>query len=396
MSKKILIVDDEKQILKALNRTFMESGYDVFLAEGGNEGLEILASEKIDLIISDMRMPEMDGEHFLRIAKERYPNVIRIMLSGYSDEKTLFKALQNSLVKLYLFKPWDNTEITSIIEGIFQIEEELTRYDIFDLVTRTEDLPTVDGIYRKLCSLIEEDANIDEISDIISKDQSTSTRILRIINSAYYGVKTGDIKQAILYLGLTNLKSVVLSTTIFDNLKSNTIRPYLDLFWKHANLTNRITTWIYGEFLDKKMSNDYSSAGLLHDIGKIIIINNFNKQYEDITKQSKLNKDIEVFDEERKLFGFSHQELGGYLLNWWELPYPIIEVAMFHHIPLDKKIVNKELVSVVHLANYYSWKLLDQHSEKGLDKGVFDLLSINEAAFENCINMRKKSLIEGA
>ena len=87
--KKVLLVDDEVQILKALIRVFIDCEYDVFTAENGKDALEILERQEVDLIISDMRMPDIDGYELLSRVKELYPNIIRIILSGFSDERII-------------------------------------------------------------------------------------------------------------------------------------------------------------------------------------------------------------------------------------------------------------------------------------------------------------------
>ena len=244
---------------------------------------------------------------------------------------------------------------SAIITNIFKVEDELCKLNIFNIVNQIEDLPTINGLYNRLSQLIEQDAAIEEITEIISKDQSISSRILRIANSAYYGVKTGEIKQAILFLGLSNLKNVILSTAVFDSVKSKNVHPYGEALWKHAIFTNRIVCLIYKEFLNKKIPPDYSAAGLLHDIGKIIILNNFTDKYKQVISRTKNEKDLQVFDIEKELLGFSHEEVGGYLLNWWELPYAIFESAMFHHKPFDERIINKEIVAVIHMSDCYSF-----------------------------------------
>ena len=88
----VLCVDDEPNILLALKRTLRPAGYQVATAAGGAEGLELLARESVDLVISDMRMPQMDGAHFLAEVREHYPEVIRILLTGYADMSSTIAA----------------------------------------------------------------------------------------------------------------------------------------------------------------------------------------------------------------------------------------------------------------------------------------------------------------
>ena len=100
----ILCIDDEDNILQSFNRT-LRKDFKIFLAKSGQEGLEILRKEKIDLVLCDQRMPKMSGFEVLRIAREEYPNVIRIMLSGYSDFESLVKTINEGEIYRFLSKP---------------------------------------------------------------------------------------------------------------------------------------------------------------------------------------------------------------------------------------------------------------------------------------------------
>ena len=121
--KKILIVDDEVQILKALSRMFLDTDYEIFTADNSMEALKLLETTEINMVISDMRMPEMDGYKLLSMIKDKYPDIIRIILSGYADEKPMFQALLHNVAKLYIFKPWNNDSFLESINKLFADEK---------------------------------------------------------------------------------------------------------------------------------------------------------------------------------------------------------------------------------------------------------------------------------
>lgn len=391
MSKTILFVDDEKQILRALKRLFIRSEYETFYAESGEMALEILEENKVDLVITDIRMPLMDGYQLLRTVKEKYPLTLRVALSGYTDNIKIYKALEDNIVKLYLFKPWNNDELKDVIDKIFEQEEILQDKNLLKLINNINDLPTVPDLYGQISKLIENGADIDEISKVIEKDPAISSRILRVANSAFYGTKTGSVKQAIIYIGLTSVKNIVLTNSVFKELKSDQVEK--ELLWKHVSLTNAYANLIYSEFINKKMPSTFASAGLLHDIGKVVIYQHFKEKKEAVLKMVLENQGISTWEAEKEIIGVSHQEIGGYLLNWWELPFPIVEAALFHHNPMAENIINKELVSVIHLANYYSWKTLDSKLfRNALKEEVFTYLKVDRAEFEAFIAEYNKNL----
>ena len=219
MAKRILFVDDEKQILRALRRLFVQSDYEVSFANSAKEALEILEKNEVELLITDIRMPEMDGFELLREVKANYPLTLRVALSGYTDNNKVFNALEDNLAKIYLFKPWDNRELLNIIDQLFELESLLKNKNLLNLINNVDKLPTVPNLYTELSNLVEKDANVDQISKKIEEDQSIASRVLRVANSAFYGAKTGSISQAIMYIVLINVKNIVLSNAIFTSFK---------------------------------------------------------------------------------------------------------------------------------------------------------------------------------
>lgn len=123
----ILFVDDEILILKSLERLFEDEGYLFFKATGGEEALELLSRQKVTLIVSDYRMPQMDGVTFLEKASLICPEALRIMLTGYADMEAIIKAINYGQVFRFITKPWDEEELKALIKNCinhFNILEE--------------------------------------------------------------------------------------------------------------------------------------------------------------------------------------------------------------------------------------------------------------------------------
>lgn len=375
--RSILFVDNEIQILKALKRLFDSEAYETFFCETAKEAQEMLNTRSIDLVVTDIRMPDMDGFELLQWIKKHHPKTLRITLSGYTDSKSIMKALEENLAKLYVFKPWDNHELKETVRRLFEVEEVLSMSSLLELINNISSLPTVPSLYQDLCRLIEEDSSIDVIAKKLEMDQSISSKILRVANSAFYGAKTGNITQAIMYIGLTNVKNIVLSNAVFNEYGDG-LNKHFNL-WEHVNTTNKLMNAIYARLLGKKVPNAFASAGLLHDVGRVIVMNYYQDIQEQMIKAAEQDTYKGIVELERQFIGVDHQLIGGYLLNWWEIPHPIVEAAMFHHDPLNPMVSNKELVCVVHLANFYSWELLEDSTFKEiLMPEVFGFLNISE------------------
>jgi len=113
--KKVLFVDDEKSILVALRRLCRNTGWDIYTAESGDEGLSIINEHAIDLVVSDMRMPKMNGAEFLEQVVEKSPSTVRILLTGYSEVTSTLAAIDKGKIFCHCTKPWDNDEFREIL-----------------------------------------------------------------------------------------------------------------------------------------------------------------------------------------------------------------------------------------------------------------------------------------
>ena len=116
----LLLVDDEPAILSALRRLLRPEGYTLHLAESGHAGLELLEREKVDLVISDMRMPEMDGAQFLEQVRLRWPDITRLLLTGYADISSTIDAINRGEIYRYISKPWVDSDLMLIIRGALE------------------------------------------------------------------------------------------------------------------------------------------------------------------------------------------------------------------------------------------------------------------------------------
>jgi CheY-like chemotaxis protein len=288
--RRILIVDHDIKILNVMSKAFRAADYEVVTADSGFSALEILEIADVDLVISDLRLPLMDGYELLSKIKELHPDVIRIIMSSYIEESSVFKA----------------------IVQIFETEDILKSNDLLLLINSVEKLPTIETSYQKILSMIERDVDTGQIAAEIEKDFAISSRLLQIANSAYYGLRTGSIKHATVYLGLQNLKSLIYSTSILNSYRSGSEHDQqrVQNLWTHALLTSKLLHYIYEVFLNKKLPETAYSAGLLHNVGTLILI---QSRFEDYTKavDKASPKTLNMLALEQETFRVTHQEAGG-------------------------------------------------------------------------------------
>jgi Predicted signal transduction protein len=383
MLKRILFVDDETQILKSITRLFIDTEYEVLTVESGAEALTFLEAEQVDVIVSDLKMPKMDGYELLSQVKKNFPKIVRIILSGFSNERVVFDALKKNIAKLYILKPWENTVLINTIEKVFQIEKVLRNNEkVLKLINNAEELPTIKESYGRIINAIENDQEIYKIVEAIEYDNSIAIKILHIVNSSYYSVKTGSINRAVAYLGLDNIKNIVITSAFIDGLNfRNKENKKLEQLWKHAFIANRITSIIYNEFLNKKIPETEMNAGLLSNVGIIFMIHSFNDKYMEIFEEVEKNNG-NVIELENSVFGTNHQEIGGYLIQWWDIPLPIVEAALYHHDPFNHNVINRQIVFAAHIAEKYAWDIIGAKYFFDFDEKVFEELKIDKEKFE--------------
>lgn len=383
MLKTILFVDDDVKILNYIVNNFFDSEYVVLTAKSGEDAFEILENEKVNLIISDLMMPGINGYELLNEVKRRFPHVIRIILSEPENERMAFDLLRKNIAKLYILKPLDKNIILETITKVFRLEEVLKyNKNILKLINNSEELPTIKTSYQKIITIIENDEEIYKIVEAIECDNSIVLKLLHIVNSSYYALKTGSIKRAVGYLGLDNIKNIVITSAFIDGLTCNPKdNKRLEDLWKHAFISNRIMSIIYNEFLKRNIPETAMNAGLLSNVGIIFLIHSFHDKYMEIFDQLK-NNNTQLVEFENRAFGTNHQEVGGFLLQWWDIPLPIVESALYHHDPFNNSIINHEIVYAAHIAEKYAWDILGENNYIEFEEKVFEELNIDKEKFE--------------
>ncbi|AMK78322.1 MULTISPECIES: HD domain-containing phosphohydrolase [Methylomonas] len=197
----LLFVDDEPNVLKALRRLFRGAEYQVYMAEGGADGLEILQQHPIDLIISDMRMPHMDGAEFLTRAAERWPDCVRILLTGYADLESTIAAVNNGKIYSYFSKPWEDNELKILVNNALEqkrLREE--RRQLFDIINRqNQELKELNaGLEEKVEKRTEQLRKslqmIDQAHDALKKQYADSVKVFAKTIEMRPGIKSGHAK----------------------------------------------------------------------------------------------------------------------------------------------------------------------------------------------------------
>ncbi len=355
--KQILFVDDEQAILRSLARLFYRTGWHMFFAQDGEEAICIMDNHHIDMVISDMRMPSMDGYKLLRLVQQKYPKTIRLILSGYSDERDVYRAVLNGAAKSYLMKPWDAERLLSFLTNLMNLCDTLMEKNYFDHVEGMKPIPTFRCTVDAINKLIDNEGSTSEIAKHIETDPGLTARILQLVNSSSYDRNVGSVKQAVYHMGNGLLYEIINDETYTKIVDIDTTEgKWFGLMKQHAFITNSVMERTVETFMGRAISDTGITASVLHNVG--------------------------MFMGNTK--ALPHDELGGYLLRWWGIPEMIAECAFYHHRPRCGSAENQELLGILHLANYYVSEYL-QCSEEPLDETVFHTLSIQRKDYENFV-----------
>ncbi len=185
---KILCVDDERNVLKALRRLFMdEDNYEIFVAESGAEGLEVLEEEgDIRMVISDYRMPEMTGVEFLRQVNEKWSDTLRIVLSGYADTSAVVEAINEGQIYKFIPKPWNDEELITTVSAA--LEHQTLQWENKQL---SKELQAKNAALREMNENLEELVKKrTEALDLRNRVLQISQGIMDILPVIVFGIDT--------------------------------------------------------------------------------------------------------------------------------------------------------------------------------------------------------------
>ncbi len=335
MGKAILFVDDEANILQGLKRMLhsMNKEMDFYFAESGRHALAILAEKEIHVIVSDMRMPGMDGATLLTTVMEQYPQVIRIMLTGHADDQSILRSIP--VVHQFLVKPSDPEALKRILFRACALQEMITSEELKSLVAGLGNLPSLPEVYAELQEKTKDpECSIADVAVIIEKDLAMSTKVLQLVNSAFYGLykRVDSPARAVNLLGLDTIKALVLGIGVFTEMApaKDTCFSLSDL-WQHslntAKFSKKIALSEAGETADVESA---FIAGMVHDVGKLLLFSRLDDQFcQAISMADELL--LPLFQTEKQVFKADHGDVGGYLMGLWGLPGSVVEAVTFHH-----------------------------------------------------------------
>ena len=357
MTVNAMFVDDDPSLLSSIRRQLfsLKLKWNVSYAERGAKALELLSEKSYDVVISDMRMPEMDGAELISRIRDKYPDTIRIILSGQSEAKQLEQAL--GIAHLILKKPCETRTIANIVERCSEMRRRLLSTTVCSLITRRDQwIGSAESVQQLLRLFRDSEVSAQKVSEVISQDLVISARVLGFVNSAYYGLSRhiSDIEQAVVMLGVSTIKSIYTRIKAAEIVCLNPLANRLASEGMEHGL--RVAAGAC-ELLKVKKANpewqaDCFLAGVLHDIGMPLLASVAEKEYETILHDvhwgtTSLDQD-KLIQLERERLGCTHAEVGAYQLAIWGFDPRILEAVLTHHDASNDKASIFTIANAIH------------------------------------------------
>lgn len=350
---KLLFVDDDPNILaglKRLTRTRRDE-WQTFFCEAAEEALALMTTQPIDVVVSDMRMPIMDGAEFLARVRKLHPATIRVILSGYADAECILRTVGPA--HIYLAKPCQPDQLLEAIARPLALRQQLASEGLQAALAGLTNLPSAPQLFLQLqAELGSPTVSAARVAQIVSADVAMTAELLKLTNSAYFSnaSRVTSTLQAVRTLGLDTVETLVLRTGIFRQLSHGeqlaamieALNGYsLDV----ASLAEKIAC---AEGADPSVAKAAYCAGMLSAIGALVLLDGNPQRYGQVVAAVRSGQALH--EAEEAAFGASHAIVGGYLLSLWGFADPVVEAVTHACRPSASGIIDNPLLTAVHAA----------------------------------------------
>jgi HD-like signal output (HDOD) protein/ActR/RegA family two-component response regulator len=350
--RRVLFVEDEPHLLERLRDALRpwRRHWQMTFAPDGPSALSALELDPYDAVVTDMRMPGMDGAALLGLVQRIQPTSVRIVLSSHAESDAVARAA--NVAHRFLPKPCDVEELVRVVQRSCGVNALVEHPELRRAAAGTGRLPSVPRLYTELTALMNDpDTTLADVERLVEQDAAMAAKVLQLANSAYFGRArpVDQLGQAIGYLGLNALKALVLSAEAMAAFQpERRIDGFsIERLQRHSALVARITR----RLLDDRQHEDGAvAAALIHDVGMLVLASRAPDYLGDVLDRSERER-RPAFAIEQELRGFTHAEVGAHVLGLWGLPHTIVEAVAYHHDPAAAHDPRLDAVTAVHVAN---------------------------------------------
>ena len=327
---RLMFVDDETRVIDGMRRAMhgMRHEWSIRFATSGADALQQLASEPADVVVSDMRMPEMDGSQLLDQVMRLYPQAIRFILSGQSETEASIRATRTA--HRYLSKPCSAGTLQAAIQRTTKLKALLNNDALAAIVGSVDTLPTPPGVYLRLRErLADADGSVTDIVQVLENDVGLTARVVKVANSGFFGGRNPvqSIDRAVAFLGMDLVASIVLGKELYDANPGN-VDPAFDLD-RLSRHSFRTALWARAIALHEDLGAAFAEraflSGVLHDVGHLIFASRAMSANPAQTGVWRQDSSLQLTR--------PHAAAGAYLLGLWAFPEDLVEAVLWHHRP---------------------------------------------------------------
>jgi HD-like signal output (HDOD) protein len=361
--QRVLFVDDEAAILEGLRAVLrpQRREWEMVFALGGPAGKQEVETSKFDVVVTDMRMPIVDGAALLAYVKELQPHAVRLVLSGQTDPQTAMKSVFTA--HQFLAKPCDVEKLRTVVKRCCELNELLATEELKSLAGDVSILPSTPDTYLAIRKVVSDPSSgIQDVARIIEREPTLCAKLLQVANSAFFGLPrtVTSIVQAASYLGSLALRDLALAMETMSAVQVGGALPAASY---HAFQLNALAVALLGRrwyVSNRRMADDAFVAGMLRDMGHLVLA----------TRPKRLPEDTA-----------QHPAISAYLLGLWGIPHPVLEAVAYHEVPSRVEHESMELMDVVHLCDAVVGELSPSpfQAPPPLDEARFALLGVTSA-----------------
>jgi putative nucleotidyltransferase with HDIG domain len=341
----VVFVDDDVAVLGGLRRMLhqMRSEWQMTFVGDAAAALAAMEARPADVVVTDMRMPGVDGAMLLGQIRARWPQTVRLVLSGFADEGAALRSIP--VAHQFLSKPCDSALLSATVRGACELQDRLLRPELRELVGGLGALPSAPRSFAAITEALgAPEVCLDTIASIIEQDAGCSAKLLQLVNSAFFGLARSvtQVREAVSYLGIARVRDVVLAAEAGAVFQCST--PQLARVAQEVNDHSAQVAAAARERATGAQVHDVFVAGMLHDIGRLALATVAGERYATVERRRRDGEDLSTV--EIDVLGAGHAEVGAYLLQLWGLPYPLVDAVARHHDPGAAEDANPLLAAV--------------------------------------------------
>jgi putative nucleotidyltransferase with HDIG domain len=383
--KRILIADADTKAHAEFRQTLGDA-WEVVGAATGNAAIEEAKKQPFHVIVANYDLPDLNGAELLNHFRASYPKTLRFIAAGAALKEKVMSDVVGG--HQFLSIPFDSATLKTSIERSMATDYGMSN-SLRELVGNIRTFPTIPSLYVEVANALKDpNVSTEKVGAIIGKDMAMTTKLVQVLNSAYFGLPRviTDPTEAVGILGFETVKSLVMTVKLLSQYdKVKPVYFSIDNIWKHSTNVARTARIIA---LLETGQNDCASlaytGGLMHDLGKVILAANFDGQYHGAHNVAR-KQQMPLWEVEKDIFGATHGEIGAYLLGLWGMSEQVVNVAAMHHHPLRAGDTSFTALTAVHAANALEYEGATEAD--GLPIPVIDMEYLRQLGLDERVDL---------